>query len=112
MRNSAKQLPEFQFPEKCVILLGAESQGMSPELQSVCDEFIYIPMVGMVTSYNVSVAAAIILYEVFRQKGQSLLLNPRRTFKTTTIANSLLFHMNQKKKMSRDYLFLKQVIHD
>ena len=78
--NFAKQLPQFQFPEKCVILLGAEIQGMSPELQVVCDDFIYIPMVGMVTSYNISVAAAIILYEVFRQKGQSLQLKPSEDF--------------------------------
>lgn len=78
--NSAKQLPQFKFPQKCVILLGAESRGMSPELKAVCDEFIYVPMVGMVTSYNISVAAAIILYEVFRQKGQSLRLKPAEDF--------------------------------
>ena len=98
VRNSAKQLPQFQFPEKCVILLGAESQGMSPELQSVCDEFIYIPMVGMVTSYNVSVAAAIILYEVFRQKGQSLLLKPAEDFQNHYHRKfSPLSHESEKK---------------
>ncbi len=98
VRNSAKQLPQFQFPEKCVILLGAESQGMSPELQSVCDEFIYIPMVGMVTSYNVSVAAAIILYEVFRQKGQSLLLKPAEDFQNHYHRKfSSLSHESEKK---------------
>lgn len=98
VRNSAKQLPEFKFPEKCVILLGAESQGMSPELQSVCDEFIYIPMVGMVTSYNVSVAAAIILYEVFRQKGQSLLLKPAEDFQNRYQRKfSPLSHESEKK---------------
>ena len=100
VRNSAKQLPQFQFPKKCVILLGAESQGMSPELQSVCDEFIYIPMVGMVTSYNVSVAAAIILYEVFRQKGQSLLLKPAEDFQNHYHRSfSSLSHVSEKKDM-------------
>lgn len=80
MGNFAQQLNRFVFPEKCVIVMGAESTGMSPEIQEICEEFIYIPMVGMVTSYNISVAAAIILYEIFRQKGGTLQLKPQEDF--------------------------------
>ena len=42
--------------------------GLSPELQEICDESIVIPMVGMVESYNISVAASMILYQLFLQK--------------------------------------------
>ena len=78
--ESAQQLNKFVFPEKCVIMMGAESEGMSPELKAICDELIYIPMVGMVTSYNISVATALILYEIFRQKGGTLQLKPLEDF--------------------------------
>ena len=80
MAGSAQPLNHYRFPEKCVLLLGSESAGMSPEVEMLCDEFITIPMVGMVTSYNISVAAAIILYEVFRQKGTQLQLKPAEDF--------------------------------
>ncbi len=77
---NAHQLNQFSFPEKCIIMMGAESAGMSPELKEICDDMIYIPMAGMVTSYNISVATAIILYEVFRQKGHTLCLKSEKDF--------------------------------
>ncbi|MBF0289889.1 MAG: RNA methyltransferase [SAR324 cluster bacterium] len=71
---TAHLLNHFCFPDKCIIIMGSESSGMSTELKEICDGMIYIPMAGMVASYNISVAAAIILYEVFRQKGHTLCL--------------------------------------
>lgn len=50
------------------IILGNEHSGVSPELGAIADEHIYIPMQGMIQSFNVSVAAAIILYEAARQR--------------------------------------------
>ena len=79
--ESAQLLNQFVFPDKCVIIMGAESEGMSAELKTICDELIYIPMVGMVTSYNISVATALILYEIFRQKGSTLQLKPAEDFR-------------------------------
>ncbi|MGK5093170.1 RNA methyltransferase [Deltaproteobacteria bacterium TL4] len=72
LNASAQQLPALSFPEKSLIVLGAESLGLSSEIKAICDEFLYIPMVGVVESFNISVAAAIIMYEVFRQKGTHL----------------------------------------
>lgn len=69
-----KNLTNFKFPKKCIIILGSESLGMSEEIEKICDHFIYIPMVGMVESYNVSVASAIIMYELYKQKGSKLKL--------------------------------------
>ena len=41
---------------------------MSEEAQKLVDKNIYLPMLGLTESLNVSVAAAIFLYEVIRQK--------------------------------------------
>ena len=49
-------------------MLGAELKGLSPEGMELADEHIRIPIVGMVHSLNVSVAAAIILFEAQRQR--------------------------------------------
>lgn len=72
--GGAKRLDEFKFPSKCVIVLGAEKDGLSKEIKEICDEIVLIPMVGMVESYNISVAAAVFMYELFRQRGKGLKL--------------------------------------
>jgi tRNA (guanosine-2'-O-)-methyltransferase len=50
------------------ILLGTEETGVSAEAAAAADGWIAIPMTGMVTSLNVSVAAALILFEAQRQR--------------------------------------------
>lgn len=52
----------------CAVLLGNEKHGVSQETAERVDEHIVIPMLGMVESYNVSVAAAIILSEAQFQR--------------------------------------------
>jgi tRNA G18 (ribose-2'-O)-methylase SpoU len=51
----------------CALVLGNESSGLSGEAASVCDEVVAIPMVGGASSFNVTVAAGILLYERARQ---------------------------------------------
>ncbi len=51
-----------------VILLGTEKYGVTPEASKAVDQNIVIPMMGMGQSLNVSVAAAVILYEAQRQR--------------------------------------------
>ncbi|WP_371862146.1 TrmH family RNA methyltransferase [Meiothermus hypogaeus] len=53
------------------ILLGTEKWGVSPEAAELSDGHIQIPMMGMVQSLNVSVAAAVILFEAQRQRIQA-----------------------------------------
>lgn len=55
-------LPDYIPPEKAVLLLGEEVEGIKDELRNVCDDLIEIPMVGKKESFNVSVAAGIALY--------------------------------------------------
>ncbi|WP_038291246.1 tRNA (guanosine(18)-2'-O)-methyltransferase TrmH [Zooshikella ganghwensis] len=66
------------YTQPCAILLGAEKQGVSASAAEVADEHIIIPMQGMVASYNVSVAAAIILNEAQRQRENKGLYNQVR----------------------------------
>lgn len=51
-----------------VIVMGAEGQGMARLTREACDFCVRIPMKGRVSSLNVSVAAALLMYEAARQR--------------------------------------------
>ena len=50
------------------LVVGREQSGLSKRVASRCDELVYLPMAGEVSSLNVSVATGICLYEVLRQR--------------------------------------------
>ena len=50
------------------LVLGAEGKGVRPLVRRTCDGMIAIPLAGKVGSLNVSVAAAVLLYEARRQR--------------------------------------------
>ena len=50
------------------LVLGAEGKGVRPLVKRTCDGTVAIPLAGKVGSLNVSVAAAVLLYEVRRQR--------------------------------------------
>lgn len=52
-----------------VFVLGAEGKGLRPLVRRTCDDAVRIPLHGSVDSLNVSVAAALLLYEAKRQRG-------------------------------------------
>lgn len=56
------------YTRPTVIVLGNEKDGVSQRAASLADEHIIVPMLGMVQSLNVSVAAAVILFEAQRQR--------------------------------------------
>ncbi|RKY98538.1 MAG: RNA methyltransferase [Ignavibacteriae bacterium] len=66
--EGAKDLYEIDFTEKSAIVMGNEHRGVSKEAEGLADEKFYIPMHGMVQSLNVSVSAAITIYEALRQR--------------------------------------------
>jgi 23S rRNA (guanosine2251-2'-O)-methyltransferase len=49
-------------------VFGAEGKGLRPLVRRTCDDLVAIPMAGNVESLNVSVAAALLLYEARRQR--------------------------------------------
>ncbi len=64
----AKPLPEVDLTGKIALLFGNEMEGILPETRAACDGSFVIPMFGFSQSFNVSVAAAITLYEASRQR--------------------------------------------
>ena len=53
------------------LVVGAEGGGISPVVRKECDLLLGVPMAGRVASLNASVAAAVLLYEVRRQRDQT-----------------------------------------
>lgn len=56
------------YISKCGILIGNEAQGLSDEISALADYFIKIPMCGKVESLNAAISAAILMYEIYRQR--------------------------------------------
>ncbi len=68
LSEEAVDYRQIDYTLPTAILLGAEKWGVSQEAASLVDGHIIIPMLGMVESLNVSVAAAVILFEAQRQR--------------------------------------------
>ena len=68
LSDQAVDYRQVDYTVPCAVLVGNEKQGVSDEAARLADEHIIIPMMGMVESFNVSVAAAIILSEAQRQR--------------------------------------------
>ncbi|MBQ0079984.1 MAG: 23S rRNA (guanosine(2251)-2'-O)-methyltransferase RlmB [Alistipes sp.] len=66
--KSRKLLYDADFRKPTAIVMGSEDEGISKDVLKLCDEQLAIPMIGAVESLNVSAAAAIMIYEVVRQR--------------------------------------------
>lgn len=62
--KNATMLPDFQISEPVALVFGTEWKGVSDDFLDFCDETLAIPMYGFTQSFNVSVAAAICMYEL------------------------------------------------
>jgi 23S rRNA (guanosine2251-2'-O)-methyltransferase len=66
--NAAKKVFELPLAEPCCIVMGSEDKGVQPYIRKAADEHFTIPMAVDFDSFNVSVAAGIILYEAMKQR--------------------------------------------
>ena len=55
-----------------VLVLGSEGKGLRPRVAGACDQLVSLPMLGAVSSLNVSAAAAALLYEILQSRSASL----------------------------------------
>ncbi|MBS7262401.1 MAG: 23S rRNA (guanosine(2251)-2'-O)-methyltransferase RlmB [Eubacteriales bacterium] len=53
---------------KTVLVIGSEGEGLSRLVRETCDRVVSIPQTGTIDSLNASVAAAVLLYEAYRQR--------------------------------------------
>ncbi len=65
---TANNLLTTRFEGRIALVMGNESQGISEEVINLADHLVYLPMQGLTESFNVSVAAALFLYEILRQR--------------------------------------------
>ncbi|HZZ74289.1 MAG TPA: 23S rRNA (guanosine(2251)-2'-O)-methyltransferase RlmB [Puia sp.] len=66
--KSDKKVYELSLDQPCCLMMGSEDKGLQPYLNKAADELFTIPMAGNFDSFNVSVAAGIILYEAMKKR--------------------------------------------
>lgn len=71
LSDSATDFRQIDYTRPTAIMLGTELHGVSEEGLALADQHIVIPMLGMIDSLNVSVAAALILFEAQQQRLQA-----------------------------------------
>jgi 23S rRNA (guanosine2251-2'-O)-methyltransferase len=67
---------DFDLRQDCCLVLGREGAGLHDLVKRTCDFLLRIPMAGSVSSLNVSVAGAVVMYEALRQRRASAVPAP------------------------------------
>lgn len=65
--TDSQDLHNYSFTAKTALVIGNERTGLTPDLLSLLDDVVEIPVWGMPFSYNVATATAMTLYEYCRQ---------------------------------------------
>ncbi len=66
---SNKYYTEVDYKMPICLVIGSEGKGISRLVKEKCDFIVKLPMKGHVNSLNASVAASIIMYEIYKQRG-------------------------------------------
>jgi len=67
-QRGSQSYDQVDYNMDCALMLGAEGHGLHEHVREKCDYVVSIPMMGKVASLNVSVAAAVVMYEAARQR--------------------------------------------
>lgn len=65
--TNSQSLYEYEFARRCVLVIGAEREGLSQEILDCLDDVVEIPVYGAPASYNVVTATTMAVYEYCRQ---------------------------------------------
>ncbi len=106
--RNATMLPDFKIEEPIALTFGTEWEGVTEEILDFADETLAIPMYGFTQSFNVSVAAAICLYDLKQKLIQNniphLLSAEKRTeLKVRWAMNSIKSGKEIVEKYKRDH---------
>jgi tRNA (guanosine-2'-O-)-methyltransferase len=92
----AVPISEIDCTQPLALVLGNEKDGVSRELLAHADASVIIPMEGFVQSFNISVAAAISLYHVYRERIQRLGNQGDLTDQESTVLRALYYLRSSK----------------
>lgn len=67
--NCDKYYTDLDYKMPVCLVIGNEGKGISRLVKEKCDFVVKLPMKGHISSLNASVAAAIVMYEIFKQRG-------------------------------------------
>jgi len=66
--TSSRTIFQANFTNPSAFIIGSEDKGVRKNIKMLCNELITIPQLGKLNSLNASVSAAILIYEVIRQR--------------------------------------------
>jgi tRNA G18 (ribose-2'-O)-methylase SpoU len=67
MHEKAIECSQIEFAQNSLLIFGSEGKGVAPELLSLCDAIVHIPVSPAVDSLNVGAASAVVLHRMFEQ---------------------------------------------
>lgn len=67
----AVAIERFEFPERCLLIFGAEGPGLSEKALTCADDVVFISQYGSVRSINAGAAAAVAMHSWIEQHGRS-----------------------------------------
>ena len=68
LKDSSQTIYDADLTLPLCLVIGSEEKGIRPLVQKQCDIEVSVPMSGIVDSLNASVAAAVVLFEIRRQR--------------------------------------------
>ena len=88
MSIESKSLYDLELTQPVALVFGNEHDGVSDRAVELADGNFLIPQVGMIQSLNISVAAAVSLYEAFRQRNEAKMYDVKQF--SNDVYNNLL----------------------